>query len=530
MTKAIYINEAAFVDGVVTGATNLGTGNGTIFTTLNNDCIQLKTLSGGTNITLTCNGNYIGINSIGGVSCRENITKLINQASHGFVVGNVIGWSGGTYNKAIANGNYDGEVIGVVSKCYDANCFDLTQSGYVTGLTSLSTNATYFLSPTTAGALSSSEPTVAGQVNKSVLIADSSTSGWVLPYPGYIVTTGTTGGGISWNGSTVGGIGTYIDSSTICSQPKLKFNTTGLHVTGRTYISGITSGQTSCIIYYDLNTKELKYDKLTSGTDGAVQFNNNGVLGGTCLNFDDSLNTFSYGVSPAEQYTNFVINTNGDAYNDGYYFKLKDSYGYYDIINIGIIGDTCGVIQTSDISGMLYSLPSDLNLSGCRVVVKDIFNINQSDSLPLYANGGDMVRTTEGLFIKYASAWNNLIVKRNATLVVYTSVESIAIGNGTIPVLIPRDLSGFTLTDVIAAVDIPCTTGRTDVQIRRVRNGSANDMLSTKITLDIGVYKSTNGVINTSYDDLLAGDTIFVDVDAAGTNAKGLFVTLTFSR
>jgi len=210
MTKAIYINEAAFVDGVVTGATNLGTGNGTIFTTLNNDCIQLKTLSGGTNITLTCNGNYIGINSIGGVSCRENITKLINQASHGFVVGNVIGWSGGTYNKAIANGNYDGEVIGVVSKCYDANCFDLTQSGYVTGLTSLSTNATYFLSPTTAGALSSSEPTVAGQVNKSVLIADSSTSGWVLPYPGYIVTTGTTGGSsvceftVCGNGSATG--------------------------------------------------------------------------------------------------------------------------------------------------------------------------------------------------------------------------------------------------------------------------------------------------------------------------------------
>lgn len=190
-TKELSYGAAPSGSGGVTGATNLGTGNGTIFTTLNNNCIQLKTLSGGTNITLTCNGNYVGINSTGGVSCRENITKLINQASHGFSVGNVIGWSGGTYNKAIANGNYDGEVIGIVSKCYNTNCFDLTQSGYVTGLTSLSTNTTYFLSPTTAGLLTSTEPTVAGQVSKSVLIADSTTSGWVLPYAGYIITSGT---------------------------------------------------------------------------------------------------------------------------------------------------------------------------------------------------------------------------------------------------------------------------------------------------------------------------------------------------
>lgn len=61
--KAIYINEAAFVDGVVTGATNLGSGNGTIYTSVSDHKIQLKTLSGGSNITITCNGQYVAINS-----------------------------------------------------------------------------------------------------------------------------------------------------------------------------------------------------------------------------------------------------------------------------------------------------------------------------------------------------------------------------------------------------------------------------------------------------------------------------------
>jgi hypothetical protein len=131
----------------------------------------------------------------------ENITKQITQVSHGFNVKDVIGWSGGTYNKAIASGTYDGEVLGIVSKCYNANCFDLTQAGHVTGLTSLSVNTTYFLSDITAGLLTSIEPTGDTHISKAVLIADSSTSGWVLPYAGYVITTGLTAGG-TWGSIT----------------------------------------------------------------------------------------------------------------------------------------------------------------------------------------------------------------------------------------------------------------------------------------------------------------------------------------
>jgi len=54
--------------GSVSGGANLGTGNGTIYTSLNSGNLQFKTLSGGTNVTLTCNGNYIAINAAGGAS------------------------------------------------------------------------------------------------------------------------------------------------------------------------------------------------------------------------------------------------------------------------------------------------------------------------------------------------------------------------------------------------------------------------------------------------------------------------------
>jgi len=121
----------------------------------------------------------------------ERITKQITQISHGFNTNNVIGWSGGTYNKAIANGLYDGEVLGIVSKCINSNTFELTQAGYVTGLTGLITNTTYFLSDVTAGLLTPTEPIIDGHISRSILIADSNTSAWVLPYAGVMITSGS---------------------------------------------------------------------------------------------------------------------------------------------------------------------------------------------------------------------------------------------------------------------------------------------------------------------------------------------------
>jgi hypothetical protein len=123
----------------------------------------------------------------------ERITKVVTQSGHTFVVNDVVGWSSSQYSKAIANGAYNGEVIGVVTTIRDANTFEVTQSGYFSGFSAgLSANTTYFLSNIIAGQLTAIKPATLGHVVRPIIATTAANAGWVLPYPGYVLTTGTT--------------------------------------------------------------------------------------------------------------------------------------------------------------------------------------------------------------------------------------------------------------------------------------------------------------------------------------------------
>jgi hypothetical protein len=193
------------------GLTKIGT-NVTLGGTLTGTTIITDVRTGSTAVGIQYAANYSAnftdrslidkgylntISSFGG----ERIYKTICQTSHGFNVGEVVGFSGCTYNKPIATGTYDGEVLGVVSKCFNVDCFELTQAGFVTGITvggGLVINNTYFLSATVAGCLTACEPTTPNYLSKSMFIATSNGScgcGWVLPYAGYVITSGITNGG-----------------------------------------------------------------------------------------------------------------------------------------------------------------------------------------------------------------------------------------------------------------------------------------------------------------------------------------------
>ena len=111
---------------------------------------------------------------------------------------------------------------------------------------------------------------------------------------------------------------------------------------------------------------------------------------------------------------------------------------------------------------------------------------------------------------------------------IFGSDESVVIGDGILPAVMPLALNGKNLTYAIAGVDTKGSANTTDVQIRRVRAGIPHDMLSTKITIATTEYFAKDGVINISYDDILEGDLIYIDVDAVGTGTKGLTVTLVF--
>lgn len=183
----------------------LATGVGIYSGTTGNTILLKKLVGGGGTTIIDDNGNIVISSSVSGGTggSGENITKTITQFGHGFSVGDVVGYSGNNYSKAIADGNYDGEIIGIVSEVVDINNFNIIQSGYIDGLSGLVKNTTYFVSPTTAGDITNISPTIYGNLVKPILFADSTTTGWVLPYSGYILTKPITGG---TTGGTVGSL------------------------------------------------------------------------------------------------------------------------------------------------------------------------------------------------------------------------------------------------------------------------------------------------------------------------------------
>jgi hypothetical protein len=110
-----YVDNAIGTSGgtmnAVTGATNLGSGNGEIYTSVSDNKLQLKTLSGGTNVTITCDGNYIAINA----------------ADIGIVWSGITANGIGTYidaNKICSQPNltFDGTKLNIIGNIYASTC------------------------------------------------------------------------------------------------------------------------------------------------------------------------------------------------------------------------------------------------------------------------------------------------------------------------------------------------------------------------------------------------------------------------
>lgn len=96
---------------------------------------------------------------------------------------------------------------------------------------------------------------------------------------------------------------------------------------------------------------------------------------------------------------------------------------------------------------------------------------------------------------------------------------------------IPEDMDGMALQQVEIDVTTVSSSGIVQVQIRNAT--AAVDMLSTRAQVDAGEFHSkdsgTQPVVNAANADVAHGDRICIDVDAGGTNAKGLGVVLYFA-
>lgn len=122
-------------------------------------------------------------------------------------------------------------------------------------------------------------------------------------------------------------------------------------------------------------------------------------------------------------------------------------------------------------------------------------------------------------------------IVRTYNLKVFDDTTVVVIGDGKIIFCIPPELNGLNLVDADAYITTNSSSGLVTVQIRNITD--TVDILSTRITIDVGEPTSFTAaaqpVINTLVDDVATGDLIAVDVDVAGTGAKGLGVILKFA-
>lgn len=160
----------------IVNASNLNASNLTI-----NSAYSFPTSDGSANQILKTDGSgsLTFANESSGSSSGENISYSVTQSSHGFSVSDVLYFDGTSYAKAQAD---DSTTLGLflVSSVTDTNNFTVTLSGKVTGLSSLTAGEYYFLSNTTAGALTTTTPTTG--YNNPILFAISATEGIILPY------------------------------------------------------------------------------------------------------------------------------------------------------------------------------------------------------------------------------------------------------------------------------------------------------------------------------------------------------------
>ncbi len=121
----------------------------------------------------------------------------------------------------------------------------------------------------------------------------------------------------------------------------------------------------------------------------------------------------------------------------------------------------------------------------------------------------------------------------NIELKIMDDATVVTTGEGKLIFCIPAALNTYKLTAAQAFVTTVSSSGLPGVGIRSVTG--SYEMLTTNITIDASEFTSytaaTAAVIDTasSHDVVATGDLIAVDVDVAGTGAKGLGVILTFT-
>lgn len=182
------------------------------------------------------------------IPLTSSSVRAVTQASHGFVIGDVVRLSGTSYTKAQSDSSANAEAVGIVSGVSSSSVFTLTTNGFISGLSGLTAGSVYYLSSATAGGLTTTEPSLGGQISKPVLVADTTTSGYFINYRGME------------NGS--GNL--PISSFTYTFNP----DQAKLPVSASAAISNSTGAFTSSLLFDDTSTETVTWSTLLNNYSG----------------------------------------------------------------------------------------------------------------------------------------------------------------------------------------------------------------------------------------------------------------------
>jgi len=196
----------------------------------------------------------------------QKISTDIYQLTHGFIVGNVIGYNGTIYIKVSSLTASTVEPLGIVSTVKDLNNFTLTYAGYINTTNvvdysggTLNAGKVYYLS-SLLGKITKNLPTNLNEVSKPVLVAlASGNTSIVLQYRGFVQ---------SQQGVSIGQFNTYTGTT----QQFLNKTVTGATNIG--YFSGYTGVQHLVIS----NTANSSYNGTYNSVYNNYYRDTNGII------------------------------------------------------------------------------------------------------------------------------------------------------------------------------------------------------------------------------------------------------------
>jgi len=163
--------------------------------------------------------------------------------------------------------------------------------------------------------------------------------------------------------------------------------------------------------------------------------------------------------------------------------------------------------------------------------VRTILNVADGATANTKAASSDIdTGTDDAKFVTADALAGSVMGTKTVQLKIVDDATVLTTGDGKLIFCIPPELNGMNLVDVDAMISTVSSSGAPLVQIRNVTDSA--DMLSTRITIDATEFTSytaeTAPVIDGTHDDVATGDRIAIDVDGAGTGAKGLAIILSF--